>query len=89
MSITARLEGGSRAVALVLHYRPLDQTQDWRRAPMLGGDDGEFRAEIPGGEVSARHDLQYYFEIVESGGAAWLRPSWQAGVPYYVIEVRD
>ena len=87
LTVTARLTGTHPPRKVVLHFRPLDQTRDWREMPMHASADGHFAATIPGTEISARWDLQYYIEaLTDSGGRLW--PPWEDGAPYVVVQIR-
>ena len=71
---------------VVLHYRPLDQTVDWKELTMTGDGHDGFTATIPGAEISADWDLQYYVEVQSTrGGRLW--PAWEKGPPYWVVKV--
>jgi len=86
LTVTARLPSVRALRGVVLHFRPLDQTRDWREIPMRAIGEEQFEAAIPGAEVSARWDLQYYIEaLTDSGGRLW--PSWEEGAPYFVVRV--
>jgi hypothetical protein len=74
---------------LLVHYRPLDQTADWKQIPMTPLGAGRFGATIPGEALSEKYDLQYYFEAQGPGGKAWLYPSWERRSPYFVIAVHS
>jgi hypothetical protein len=72
---------------VVLHYRPLNQAQDWKQLPMRKGTGDEFRVTVPGQEIAPRWDFQYYFEVLTEGGGGRLWPSWEQGPPYVVVKV--
>ena len=87
LTVTAQVTGDAAPREVILHFRPLDQTRDWREIPMRVSGDGRFEAVIPGSEISARWDLQYYIEaLTASGGTLW--PSWKDGAPYVVVKTR-
>jgi hypothetical protein len=82
--ITARVRSAAPIKRVVLHFRRLDQTADWKEQEMSPGDDEVFSATIPAGEISAQWDTQYYLEVLfAEGGRNW--PSWENGPPYFVI----
>lgn len=86
LTVTAHLTSTHAPREVVLHFRPLDQTRDWREIPMRANSEGRFEATIPGAEISARWDLQYYIEtLTDSGGRQW--PSWENGAPYVVVKI--
>lgn len=84
-AIEVRVDGAAANLHVKLHYRPLDQTANWKQMPM-DATGGAYQVVLPGNAISARFDLQYYFELVDDGGG-WLWPSRQAGAPYFVVPV--
>lgn len=87
LTVAARITSDRPLREVVLHFRPLNQTRDWREAPMRATGDGQFEVTIPGAEISAHWDLQYYIEaLTDDGGRLW--PSWENGAPYVVVNVR-
>ena len=69
---------------VLLHYRNLDQTDDWQHLAMKETGDGLFTTTIPGEAVSARYDLMYYLEArLTGGGTLW--PDWRKQQPYVVV----
>ncbi|HEY3440938.1 MAG TPA: hypothetical protein VGK29_09310 [Paludibaculum sp.] len=84
--ITLALQMGpaSHATKVRLHYRALNQLTAWKtmEAPAV-------RAvfTIPGEEIDARWDLQYYFEVLNTEGTGWFWPDPRRGTPYHVVTV--
>ena len=71
----------------MLHHRQVNQRVDWQQIEMTAGDDGRYRATIPGKAIVPTWDYMYYIEaqLAEGGGTLW--PSWQEGPPYVVVEL--
>ncbi|MBL8828081.1 MAG: hypothetical protein JNM18_13970 [Planctomycetaceae bacterium] len=74
---------GRRAV---VHYRPLDQTREWRELEMTNDGDGKWSATIPGDQIDPQFDFQYYFELL-TGQDGTLSPDWPKQTPYFVVPV--
>jgi hypothetical protein len=69
---------------VVLHYRPLDQTRDWRTAEMTSANRHVYTISIPAEQIDARFDWQCYLELLgASGGLCW--PAWEERQPYIVF----
>jgi hypothetical protein len=86
LAIVVRVAGKAPPRQVVLHYRPLNQTMDWKAAPMRRTGADRFEAAVPGKEITAGWDLQYYVEVLaEGGGRLW--PSWEDGPPYVVVKL--
>ncbi len=87
LTISAKVSCKAPLGKVILHYRRLDQTADWQQVAMTKSGD-QYRATIPGREISKRFDFQYYVEalLAEGGGTLW--PSWEKGPPYVVVKVK-
>ena len=84
LRISARVTCPQPLRRVLLHYRNLDQTDDWQHLAMKETGDGLFTATIPGEAVSARYDLMYYLEArLTGGGTLW--PDWRKQQPYVVV----
>jgi hypothetical protein len=87
VEVVAQVESATPLRAVVLHYRPMNQTYQWKAVPMQADADKEsFRAAIPGDDIERKHDMQYYLEArIEGGGTLW--PDWEKRTPYVVLPV--
>lgn len=84
--IAARVSSKAPVRQVLLHFRPLNQTADWKEVPMQRNSDGRYEGVVPGKMISTRWDVQYYLEVqVQGGGRLW--PSWEQGPPYVVVKV--
>jgi hypothetical protein len=71
-----------------LHYRHVNQTERWRTADMEVRA-GRWRATIPGAYTDTVFPLQYYLELRNRSGGAWMHPGLGADLmsqPYVVLE---
>jgi hypothetical protein len=78
---------GDGLAGLALHYRHLNQGEDFRHVEMTASD-GEFSATIPGAYTDSPYPLVYYFSARAPGGDAWLVPGLDetlANQPYHVL----
>ncbi len=86
-AVHVELAAGGRVEAAWLHYRRVNQAEIWRSAEMAGSA-GQWSAAIPAAYTDSAYPLQYYFELREGPGAAWLHPGLGASLmkqPYYVV----
>ncbi|MBW3540000.1 MAG: hypothetical protein KY476_07015 [Planctomycetes bacterium] len=87
LHVTARVESTGPVGKILLHFRPLNQTVDWKQVEMTSDGAGRFTATIPGEEVVPQWDFMYYIEArSENGGRLW--PSWRTEQPYVVVPVQ-
>jgi hypothetical protein len=73
--------------AVQVYYRHVNQAERFSTAAM-DGEGQRFRAAIPSSYTDSVYPLEYYFEITESGGKAWLYPGFSKELtnqPYFVI----
>ena len=88
LSLTAKVLARTPIDRVLLHYRPLNQRADWKEIAMTAGNDGRFTAAIPSRDITAKFDLQYYFEVLYQGGGGRMWPSWQDGMPYIIVPTK-
>ncbi|HEX9107446.1 MAG TPA: hypothetical protein VF832_09460, partial [Longimicrobiales bacterium] len=78
---------GKAQERVTLHYRITHQAEAWRSMEMRWQGDVAAAA-IPGDYTDSPWPLQYYFEIAEPEGAAWLWPGLGPELtrqPYFVV----
>jgi hypothetical protein len=81
---------GKLQVAPRLHYRHVDQAEEYESAEMTrqaGGPGGRYLATIPAAYSQSGFALQYYFEL-HAGESAWLLPEFNPNAPvqpYYFV----
>jgi hypothetical protein len=69
---------------VVLHYRPLDQTRDWRTLELRSANGNIYSATLPAEQIDRRFDWQCYVELLGAeGGVCW--PNWEERQPYVVF----
>jgi hypothetical protein len=81
------VETGYRLASVVLHYRHVDQSDEYRVVEM-SADGGRYRATIPGEYTDSAYPLLYYFVLRNPKGAAWLHPGLNpdlANQPYFIV----
>jgi hypothetical protein len=90
MAVSATIAASAKRenVAMILHYRHVNQAERWQQTAMSGQRDS-YRAEISGSYTQSAYSLQYYFEIQTGDGKATLSPGFNTDLnnqPYYVIQ---
>ncbi len=83
----ARVSNRAAITSLRLRYRRVNQAERWRMAEMTKSSE-EYRATIPAEYTDSSFPLQYYFQIREGTGRAWLFPALERpwnGQPYFVV----
>jgi hypothetical protein len=74
-------------IVIHLHYRRVNQAEPYRIAEMQA-DKSHYRAIILREYTDSRFPLQYYFELRDARGQAWLHPGFAADLcsqPYFVV----
>ncbi|HXJ42705.1 MAG TPA: hypothetical protein VNH18_25715 [Bryobacteraceae bacterium] len=73
--------------SVTLYYRHVNQAERFRKITMEARNN-RYQATIPATYTDSAYPLQYYFEVKESGGKAWLHPGLSTELtqqPYYVV----
>ncbi len=75
------------AITVRLCYRRVHQAQSYQSVDMLL-QDHQYSATIPGEYTNTAYPLEYYFELRDEAGRAWLFPGFDATLtnqPYFVV----
>jgi len=78
---------GTLASAIRLHYRHVNQAEDYQVAPMQSAGKG-WTVAIPAAYTSSPNALQYFFELKTDAGASVLYPGLGQNLceqPYFVV----
>ena len=88
VTLDLRSAGGQAPIkAAKIFYRHTHQAESWQAAPMQVQADG-YRGVIPGNYTDTAYSLQYYFELSDVAGRAWLFPGLGKTLseqPYFVL----
>ncbi len=85
--ISATSGGGS--VAVIMHYRHVNQAERWQQAATSHEGGNAYKAEIDGSYTQSVYPLQYYFELRTSEENVTLYPGFNAELnnqPYFVVQ---
>jgi len=58
----------------------------------MSGDSGRYTGAIPAGYTDSRYALQYYFELRDKTGTAWMFPGFNetlSSQPYFTVSRRQ
>jgi hypothetical protein len=81
------VEGQARPASVRLHYRHVNQGETYRTEEMRAQEDS-WEATVPGKYTESPFPLQYFFELRDGSGRAWLHPGFEANLcnqPYFVV----
>jgi hypothetical protein len=81
------VEERARPVSVRLHYRRVNQAEAYRVEEMRARDE-RWEAIVPGSYTQSPYALQYFFELRDRPGRAWLYPGFEADLcnqPYFVV----
>ncbi|HWB86325.1 MAG TPA: hypothetical protein VG675_19440 [Bryobacteraceae bacterium] len=88
LRIVAQVQDPSGVRWVRLRYRSVNQYQDYRTLQMLpSGKAGQYQAEIPGEQIPARWDFQYFFEVMDNQGNGKIYPDADKETPYVVVKL--
>ncbi|MBC7817513.1 MAG: hypothetical protein IAG10_11530, partial [Planctomycetaceae bacterium] len=86
-TFAVQLSNESNLRSVVLHYRPLNQTLDWKQVTLKRTADGSFQGTVSSKDILSRDDFQYFVEVLTNDGGRRF-PSYLDGQPYFVARVR-
>ena len=86
-TFAVQLSSESNLRSVVLHYRPLNQTLDWKQINLKKAADGSFQGTVSSKDILSRDDFQYFVEVLTSDGGRRF-PSYLDGQPYFVARVQ-
>ena len=89
IGIKIRTDDSQPVRKIILHYRPVNNKLDWHELDMEEKTAGEYEAIIPAQAALSPWDLMYYIEILSTEGGGWLWPSWEEGLPYNIVAIKD
>ncbi|HUS06259.1 MAG TPA: hypothetical protein VMZ52_08190 [Bryobacteraceae bacterium] len=84
LKLTLSITPSTFVTAVRLHYRPVNQLAAFKTLEALPGQPFE----IPASDISAKWDLMYYFEILNTEKTGWFCPDPHVEMPYYVVTVK-
>lgn len=86
--ITAEVRAAAGVKWVRLRYRDVNQTEDFRTAPMLPTQEpGHYEAVIPAGQVTSTWDLMYLIEAMDARGNGTIYPDLNEQTPYRVVRL--
>jgi len=88
VSISGPQAGGS-TVAVIMHYRHVNQAERWQQTATTPAGGNVYKAEIDGTYTQSVYPLQYYFEVRLGEDKAALYPGFNSELnnqPYFVLQ---
>jgi hypothetical protein len=71
-----------------LHYRSVNQYEDFKTLPMLQtGEAGVYAATVPAEDVVSKWDFMYLIEALDSAGRGRIFPDLEKEAPYVVVHL--
>jgi hypothetical protein len=86
--VEAKVGTAGKHVAVRLHYRHLDQSEDWNIVDMKSCGDSLYEATIPGDFIVPNWDIMYAIEAIDSAGAGRFYPDLDVRQPFVVTRVQ-
>ena len=91
IEITLAISSGSPAFQVRLFYRHVNQAERWQSVAATRSGNS-FTATIPANYTSSPFPMQYYFEVDDGFGKAWMHPGFNrtlSNQPYFVVDKRS
>lgn len=83
-------DGKSAVRSVRLRYRHVDQAERWEALDAVGGN-GTYATSIPADYTESPYALEYYFELRDGLGKAWVHPGFDktlSSQPYFAVSKR-
>ncbi len=83
--------GGASVSSVRLYYRHVNQAERWS-VMEVSRENGVYAAAIPADYTQSPYPLQYYFELEDDRGRAWMYPGFNATLsnqPYFAVWKRS
>ena len=87
LNIEMAIESGHSVSRARLHYRHVNQAEAYTVEEMALKS-GRYEQMIPGRYTDSQYPLQYFFELHDEKGAAWIHPGFGRDLmnqPYFVV----
>ncbi len=84
-------EAGSAVRRVRLRYRHVNQAERWSTVE-ANHEDSAYTAAIPAEYTGSEYPLQYYFDLEDTAGEAWMYPGFNetlSNQPYFAVESRN
>jgi hypothetical protein len=91
LSLTIADQGGQPLSAVRLLYRHVNQAERWRSVD-ANAQNGAYSAVIPAEYTASEYPLEYYFELKNNAGNAWMFPGFKktlSNQPYFAVAKRS
>jgi hypothetical protein len=91
LSLTIADQGGQALSAVRLLYRHVNQAERWRSVD-ANAQNGAYSAVIPAEYTASEYPLEYYFELKNNAGNAWMFPGFKktlSNQPYFAVAKRS
>ena len=86
LKLSVRVKPATNVALIRLHYGPASLREPLKTIKIPSAKPS---FKIPAADISARWDLMYYFEVLNTEKGTWLDPNPFLASPYYVVKVGE
>ncbi len=86
LKLSVRVKPATNVALIRLHYGPASLREPLKTIEI---PTAKANFTIPAADLSARWDLMYYFEVLNTEKGTWLDPDPFLAAPYYVVRVKE
>lgn len=89
LSLKVRVNNSSSILDIKMHYRKVNQNEEFKTVSIKKGRGGEYIGIIPAGELDSLYDMMYYFEVLGGAGDGTFYPDpfWQGR--YFIVKMLE
>ena len=72
-----------------MHYRKVNQNEEFKTVSMKKGREGEYIGIIPACALDSLYDMMYYFEVLSRAGDGTFYPDPFSQGRYFIVKMLD
>ncbi len=89
LSLKVKVNNSSSILDIKMHYRKVNQNEEFKTVSMRKDKEGEYIGIIPARELDSLYDMMYYFEVLGRAGDGTFYPDPFKAGRYFVIKMLD
>jgi len=87
LSLKVKVNNSSNILDIKMHYRKLNQNEEFKTVSMKKGREGEYIGIIPARELDSLYNMMYYFEVLGRAGDGTFYPDPFSQGRYFIVKV--
>lgn len=89
LPLKVKVNDSSSILDIRMHYRKVNQNEEFKTVSMEKGREGEYAGIIPACELDSLYDMMYYFEVLGGAGEGTFYPDPFLEGRYFIVKMLD